>query len=74
MSTATFGEVVYRGGQIGGGPTRPTGTGSSCNGWPNRNITPYMRTRDNIHRKRSPFFGPERFRYEPEKQPLYLSC
>ena len=23
-----------------------------------RNITPYMRTRDSIHRKRSPFFGP----------------
>src|SRR5580704_17814878 len=31
-----------------------------------RSITPYMRTRDNIHRKRSPFFGPERFTYEPE--------
>jgi hypothetical protein len=31
-----------------------------------RNITPYMRTRDSIHRKRSPFFGPEHFRYEPE--------
>src|ERR1700721_1382489 len=31
-----------------------------------RSITPYMRTRDSIHRKRSPFFGPERFRYEPE--------
>src|SRR5881296_1963923 len=26
----------------------------------------YMRTRDSIHRKRSPFFGPERFTYEPE--------
>ena len=32
-----------------------------------RNITPYMRTRDSIHRKRSPFFGPERFTYEPER-------
>src|SRR5215471_228347 len=32
-----------------------------------RNITPYMRTRDSIHRKRSPFFSPERFRYEPEQ-------
>src|SRR5258707_15451269 len=32
-----------------------------------RSITPYMRTRDSIHRKRSPFFGPERFTYEPEK-------
>jgi len=31
-----------------------------------RNITPYMRTRDSIHRKRSPYFGPERFTYEPE--------
>ena len=31
-----------------------------------RNITPYMRTRDSIHRKNSPFFGPERFTYEPE--------
>jgi transposase len=32
-----------------------------------RNITPYMRTRDSIHRKRSPFFGPEHFTYEPDK-------
>jgi hypothetical protein len=31
-----------------------------------RSITPYMRTRDSIHRKRSPFFAPERFTYEPE--------
>src|SRR5512132_2682483 len=31
-----------------------------------RNITPYMRTRDSIHRKRSPFFAPERSTYEPE--------
>ncbi len=31
-----------------------------------RNITPHMRTRDSIHRKRSPYFGPERFTYEPE--------
>jgi len=29
-------------------------------------ITPYMRTRDSIQRKNSPFFGPERFTYEPE--------
>src|SRR3979411_3520423 len=28
-----------------------------------RSITPYMRTRDSIHRKRNPFFGPERFTY-----------
>src|SRR6266849_1288557 len=31
-----------------------------------RNITHYMRTRDSINRKRSPFFGPQRFTYEPE--------
>ena len=31
-----------------------------------RSVTPYMRTRDSIHRKSSPFFGPERFTYEPE--------
>jgi transposase len=31
-----------------------------------RNITPYMRTRDSIHRKNSPLFGPERFIYQPE--------
>src|SRR3982750_2854863 len=31
-----------------------------------RSITPYMRTRDSIHRKRSPFFAPERFTYELE--------
>lgn len=31
-----------------------------------RKITPYMRTRDSIRRKRSPFFGPERFTYEPD--------
>jgi transposase len=31
-----------------------------------RSITPYMRTRDSIHRKNSPFYGPDRFTYEPE--------
>jgi transposase len=31
-----------------------------------RSITPYMRTRDSIHRKNSPFFGPEHFTYQPE--------
>ena len=31
-----------------------------------RNITPYMRTSDSIHRKSSPYFAPERFTYEPE--------
>jgi len=25
-----------------------------------------MRTRDSIHRKNSPFYGPERFAYQPE--------
>jgi len=30
-----------------------------------RDITPYMRTRDSIHRKNSPFYGPERFTYLP---------
>ena len=31
-----------------------------------RDITPYMRTRDSIHRKNSPFYGPERFTYQAE--------
>src|SRR6266700_2383756 len=31
-----------------------------------RGITPYMRTRDSIHRTNSPFYGPERFTYLPE--------
>jgi transposase len=31
-----------------------------------RSITPYMRTRDSIHRKNSPFYGPEGFTYQPE--------
>src|SRR6476660_4273939 len=31
-----------------------------------RSITPYMRTRDSIHRKNSPFYGPEQFTYQPE--------
>jgi len=31
-----------------------------------RSITSYMRTRDSIHRKNSPFYGPEHFTYEPE--------
>ena len=37
-----------------------------------RGITPYMRTRDSIHRKRSPYFGPERFTYEVGTRSLYL--
>jgi transposase len=31
-----------------------------------RGITPYMRTRDSVLRKNSPFYGPERFTYLPE--------
>jgi hypothetical protein len=31
-----------------------------------RGITPYMRTRDSIHRKNSPFYSPERFTYQPD--------
>jgi transposase len=31
-----------------------------------REITPYMRTRDSVHRKNSPFYGPEDFTYLPE--------
>jgi len=31
-----------------------------------RSITPYMRTRDSIQRKNSPFYGPESFTYQPE--------
>jgi hypothetical protein len=33
-----------------------------------REITPDMRTRDSVHRKNSPFFGPERFTYLPESK------
>jgi hypothetical protein len=31
-----------------------------------RDMTPNMRTRDSIHRKNSPFYGPERFTFQPE--------
>ena len=31
-----------------------------------RDITPYMPTRDSIHRKNNSFYGPERFTYLPE--------
>jgi Transposase DDE domain len=31
-----------------------------------REITPYMPTRDAVGRTRSPFYGPERFTYQPE--------
>src|ERR1700745_221317 len=37
-----------------------------------RNILPSLVTRDSIHRKNSPFFGPERFTYEPEKNTLLV--
>jgi transposase len=31
-----------------------------------QSITPYMRTRDSVHRKNSPYYGPERFTYQPD--------
>jgi transposase len=31
-----------------------------------REITPFMRTRESAKRKNSPFYGPERFSYQPE--------
>jgi len=31
-----------------------------------REISPYMRTRESANRKNSPFYGPERFTYQPE--------
>ena len=31
-----------------------------------REITPYMRTRESAKRRNSPFYGPERFTYQPE--------
>src|SRR5262244_411304 len=42
------------------------GNGEFLHWLADRNITPYMPTRDSIHRKRSPYFGPERFTYQPE--------
>ena len=39
-----------------------------------RNITPYMRTRDSALRKNNPFYGPERFTYLAGEQQLSLSC
>jgi transposase len=41
------------------------GNGEFLQGLADRGIT-YMRTSDSIHRKNSPFFGPERFTYEEE--------
>jgi hypothetical protein len=42
------------------------GNGEFLHWLADRSITPYIRTRDSIHRKNSPFYGPERFRYQPE--------
>jgi len=42
------------------------GNGAFLQWLADRSITPYMRTRDSIHRKNSPFYGPERFTYDPE--------
>src|SRR5450755_513234 len=42
------------------------GNGEFLHWLADRSITPYMRTRDSIHRKNSPFYGPERFTYQPE--------
>ena len=42
------------------------GNGEFLHWLADRSITPYMRTRDSIHRKNSPFYGPERFTYHPE--------
>ena len=42
------------------------GNGEFLHWLADRSITPYMRTRDSIHRKNSPFFAPERFTYQPE--------
>jgi len=39
-----------------------------------RDITPYMRTRDSVHRKNSPFYGPERFTYLPESNSYRCHC
>jgi transposase len=55
----------------GGGPESVAADTTYGNGeflqWlADRNITPYMRTRDSIHRKNSPFYGPECFTYQPE--------
>jgi hypothetical protein len=42
------------------------GNGEFLHWLADRGITPYMRPRDSIHRKKSPFYGPERFTYQPE--------
>ena len=50
---------------IGGMRLSTYGNGGFLQWLADRKITPYMRTRDSIHRKNSPFFGPERFIYQP---------
>jgi hypothetical protein len=40
--------------------------GSSLQWLAARSITPYMRTRDSVHRKNCPVYPPERFTYELE--------
>jgi hypothetical protein len=42
------------------------GNGQFLHWLADRSITPYMRTRDSVHRKNSPFYGPEHFTYQPE--------
>ena len=42
------------------------GSGEFLHWLADRSITPSMRTRDSIHRKNSPFYGRERFLYQPE--------
>ena len=42
------------------------GNGEFLHWLADQEITPYMRTRDSIHRKNSPFYGPARFTYQPE--------
>jgi hypothetical protein len=49
-----------------GSKRRPATSNGCVKVHPDRSITPYMRTRDSIHRKNSPFYGPERFTYQPE--------
>jgi hypothetical protein len=39
-----------------------------------RQITPYMPTRDAVARTRSPLFGPERFTYQPESNSYLCRC
>ena len=46
--------------------TYGNGNGEFLQWLADRSITAYMRTRDSIHRKNSPFYGPERFTYQPE--------